>query len=114
LKKNVGCRSWFVYIILSSDDRLYTGITTDINRRWDEHAGLKTGAAKGAKFFRGRTPVEILFLQEADDRSLVSKIEAQIKKLPRTEKIKLIESGANQLNKFSHQLNSKIRCRCVG
>ena len=46
-------KRWFIYMILTSDDRLYTGITTDIIRRWKQHSGAGSG---GARFFRGRKP----------------------------------------------------------
>jgi len=79
--------NWHVYILRVSDDSLYTGITTDIKRRWHEHCHTK----KGAKYFRGKTPLKIVFLEPGHDRSTASKREAEIKKLSRKEKLKLIE-----------------------
>lgn len=77
---------WFVYIIEASDGSLYTGVTTDVYRRFAEHRG--TG--KGAKFFRGRKPVRIAYIQEHPDRSSALKREADIKKLSRKKKLHLI------------------------
>jgi len=77
---------WFVYIIEASDGSLYTGVTTDIDRRFAEHSS--TG--KGAKFFRGRKPVKIAYIQEHPDRSSALKREAEIKKLSREKKLQLI------------------------
>ncbi len=77
---------WFVYIIEASDGSLYTGVTTDVDRRFVEHCG--TG--KGAKFFRGRKPVKIAYIQEHPDRSSALKREAEIKKLSRENKLQLI------------------------
>lgn len=86
--------NWLVYLIRCSDGTLYTGITTDIERRLREHA---TG--KGAKYFRGREPVELLYLEEGHDRSSASKREIAIKRLKRTEKDLLPASATNSLSK---------------
>ena len=78
--------AWSVYIIKASDDSLYTGITTDVQRRFDEHSDPK----KGARFFRGRKPVEVVYTENHPDRSSALKREAAIKRLSRGEKIELI------------------------
>ncbi len=80
--------SWFVYIIEGSDTNLYTGITTDVKRRWHEHLNLKAGA----KYFRGRKPKVLVFVEACENRSEASKREAYIKKLPRVEKLRLIQA----------------------
>lgn len=77
---------WFVYIILADDGRLYTGITTDVARRFGEHMGT----AKGARFFRGRQPVEVVYTETLPDRSSALRREAEIKKLTRREKLDLV------------------------
>ena len=92
---------WFVYIIRSSDDSLYTGITTDIQRRWNEHCGT----VKGAKYFRGRKPQELLFITTEADRSSATKLEMSIKKYKREDKLKLVDSVQNQISQY--QLNLK-------
>ena len=79
---------WFVYIVKCSDDTLYTGIATDVNQRIDEHNSSK----KGAKYTKARRPVELVYKEVADNRSLASKREYFIKKLSRTDKIRLIEN----------------------
>jgi len=79
--------NWKVYIIESSDGKLYTGITTDMEKRWLSHS---TG--KGAKFFRSRSPKVLRFLEDQHTRSSASKREADIKKLSRKEKLELIQS----------------------
>ncbi|MGE3610105.1 MAG: GIY-YIG nuclease family protein [Bacteriovoracaceae bacterium] len=79
---------WTVYIIENEKGYLYTGITTDIDRRFMEH----TVSKKGAKFFRTGLPVKILYTKEFPNRSLASKFEAMIKKLTRKEKIFLIQT----------------------
>lgn len=77
--------NWQIYIIRCSDGSLYTGITTDIERRLAQHA-----AGRGAKFFRGRRPEAVVFLEGAHDRSSASRREAAIKRLGRAAKEALI------------------------
>jgi putative endonuclease len=88
--------NWQVYIIRCSDETLYTGITTDIERRMREHA-----QGRGAKYFRGRQPVELLYLEGGHDRSSASRRELAIKKLKRVEKQGLV---ALSDNKALHQV----------
>ena len=71
-----------------SDGTLYTGISTDLERRLDEH----NNSAKGAKYTRARRPVTLAYFEELDNRSKVSKREFAIKKLSRKEKIRLMTS----------------------
>ena len=80
---------WFVYMIRSDDDSLYTGITTDPERRFSEHAN----GPRGARFFNGRTPLEIVFTESGHTRSSASIREAQIKKLSREQKLRLLETN---------------------
>ncbi len=84
--------NWQVYIILCSDGTLYTGITTDIARRLRQHA-----SGTGAKYFRGRRPKEVLFLEGGHDRSRASKRELHIKGLSRAGKQALVQSAAKPL-----------------
>jgi putative endonuclease len=84
--------NWHVYIILCSDATLYTGITNDLARRYDQHADRR-----GARYFRGRRPVEVVYLESGHSRSSASRREAAIKKLPRCDKINLLTSSLNEL-----------------
>jgi putative endonuclease len=77
--------NWQVYIVLCSDDSLYTGITTDVERRLAEHA-----AGTGAKYFRGRSPGPLVYLENGHNRSSASRREAEIKRLRPADKRKLI------------------------
>lgn len=81
---------WWVYIIHCDDDSLYTGISTDVGRRFLEHAGQSSGKYKGAKFFYGRKPLEVVYRQELSDRSAASKREYEIKQMGRKLKLDLI------------------------
>lgn len=78
---------WCVYIIQCDDDSLYTGITNNMARRLDQHA-----TARGAKYFRGRNPLAVVYLEEGHDRSTASSREAEIKKLRRQDKDALVAS----------------------
>jgi putative endonuclease len=88
-------RIWLVYIIGCDDGRLYTGITNDMARRWREHAGSR----QGAKFFRGRKPEQLLYVESGHDRSSALRREAAIKRLARTAKQALLLAASNQLAK---------------
>lgn len=91
---------WWVYIIGCDDGRLYTGITTDMQRRWLEHSGRR----KGAKFFRGRKPSQLVYVESSHDRASASRREAAIKKLPRAAKIKLLDTSHNELHTLDRAL----------
>ena len=80
---------YYVYILKCADDTYYTGITTDLDRRLDEH----NTSNKGAKYTRTRRPVQIVYCAEAANRSTAAIEEARIKKLTRQQKISLIEKG---------------------
>jgi putative endonuclease len=83
----MGVKKWFVYIIQTKTGIYYTGITTDPERRLKEHQS----SPKGAKFMRGKGIKGFVFLREGANRSEVSKLEAQIKKLKRAQKQQLIQ-----------------------
>jgi len=85
---HLNTQNWQVYIILCSDDSLYTGITTDAARRYAEHA-----SGRGAKYFRGRLPRRLAYLESGHDRSSASRREAEIKRLSPGAKRALIAAG---------------------
>ena len=86
--------AWFLYIVRGSDKSLYTGITTDVSRRFSEHVGPRQGGnSKGAKALRGKRPLVLEYSCEIGNRSEASKIEYQVKKLSKSEKEELIAGG---------------------
>lgn len=85
-----GSASWQVYMVSCSDGSLYTGITKDLSRRLQEHA---TG--KGAKYFRGRRPKEVVYLEDFPDRSRATRREMEIKRMSVAEKTRMITSPNN-------------------
>ncbi len=68
--------------------KLYTGITTDVDRRFAEHAG---NGKKGAKALRGKSPLTLVMKKKVGSKGKALKLEAKIKKLPKTEKELLID-----------------------
>lgn len=81
---------YFVYIIRCSGGMLYTGITTDVERRFAEHSG----GARGAKFTHTHRPEAVEAVWSAPDRSLASKLEYGIKHLSRQQKLELIADNS--------------------
>jgi putative endonuclease len=76
---------YFLYILQCNDQTLYTGITTDLDRRIKEHNSSKLGA----KYTKIRRPVKLVYSQQFINRSEASKEESRIKKLSRQQKIDL-------------------------
>lgn len=77
---------WYLYILRCRDDSLYTGITTDVEKRLKVHR-----SGKGAKYTRGRGPLKLVYREECVSHSDALKREVQIKRLPREEKLKLLD-----------------------
>jgi putative endonuclease len=82
---------WFVYILRCADDTLYTGVSTDVVRRVEEH---NAGAPLGARYTRSRRPVQLLFQETAESRSAALRRELEIKSKSRAAKWALIEGSA--------------------
>lgn len=80
---------YYVYILRCGDDSLYTGITTDTDRRVMEHNGELPG---GAKYTAARNPVQLVYRSEFPDRSTAGKEEWRIKKLTRKQKELLVNA----------------------
>lgn len=80
---------WYLYILRCSDNTLYTGITTDVEKRLETHR-----SGKGAKYTRGRTPLTLVYREECGSHSHALRRELEIKRLTRPEKEGLIESAA--------------------
>ncbi|MFW2365482.1 MAG: GIY-YIG nuclease family protein [Desulforhopalus sp.] len=77
---------WYVYIVRCRDSTLYTGITTDLSRRLNEH----NSEQGGARYTRPRRPVTLVYSETADSRVTASKREYQIKQLSVRQKLTLI------------------------
>ena len=77
---------WKLYILRCGDGSLYTGITTDVEKRLEAHR-----SGKGAKYTRGRAPLELVYQEDCGDHAAALKRELEIKALPREEKLKMIK-----------------------
>lgn len=87
-------RNWSVYIIRCDDGSLYTGVSTDVERRFREHLASR----RGAKFFNGRNPLEVVYREDGLSRSGAARREAAIKRLGREAKLRLIVENATMLD----------------
>jgi putative endonuclease len=79
---------WIVYMIRCDDGSLYTGVTTDLERRFNEHGAGK----RGARYFAGRRPEAVVWSETGHDQSSALRREAAIKKLHRRDKLRLADS----------------------
>ncbi len=97
--RNEAAHSWYVYILICSDDSYYTGVTTDMVRRLKEHNsdGSKT------RYTRCRQPVILGFMEEVDSRSEALKKEYRIKQLSRKHKGALIAGYSHK--EMTHHCN---------
>jgi len=82
---------WHLYLVRCPDGSLYTGITTDVARRFAEHQENK-GA--GAKYLRGRGPLVLVFQKKLGSRSMALGMESKVKKLPKARKEELIRADS--------------------
>jgi putative endonuclease len=83
---------WYLYMVRCRGGNLYTGIATDIDRRFVEHE-----SGKGAKYLRGRAPLQLAFKEKIGRRSLALKIERMIKKLPKNRKERIVAAGIDSV-----------------
>jgi len=79
-------RGWYVYLLRCADDSLYTGVTTDVQRRLRQHNGELVG---GPRYTRGRRPVQLVWSEAAADRGAAQAREAQVRQLGRAGKLRL-------------------------
>ena len=81
---------WHLYLVRCHDGSLYTGITTDVARRFAEHQDNNGG---GAKYLRGRGPLKLVFQKKVGSRSLALSAESKVKKLSKARKEELVKTG---------------------
>ena len=77
---------WYLYILRCGDGTLYTGITTDVQNRLEQHR-----CGKGAKYTRGKAPLELIYQEKCGARSEALRRECAVKALKREQKLHLIE-----------------------
>lgn len=83
--------NWYVYILRCSDNTLYTGVTKDLPKRMQQH----NHGSEGAKYTRGRRPVELVYHERAENRSAAQQREYSIKRLSAAQKQRLIAMGTS-------------------
>lgn len=86
-KEVTASAQWHVYLMRCADGSLYTGVTTDCQRRERQHNGLLKG---GARYTQARRPVVLAWSETCANRSAACQREAQIKKLSRQQKLALV------------------------
>ena len=82
--------TWYLYLIRCANGHLYTGITTDVARRFNEH---QSSSPKAAKYLRGKGPLTLMYQEQVGTHSDALKREIAVKKLSRAQKLALIELG---------------------
>ncbi len=82
---------WHLYLIRCHDGSLYTGITTNVARRFAEH---QENRGAGAKYLRGREPLMLVFQKKLGSRSLALSVESKVKKLSKARKEELIRADS--------------------
>ncbi len=102
--------NWFLYLIRCRNGRLYTGITTDVERRFEEH---ESGDKKGSKYLRGKAPLKLVMKKKVGDRSMALKIEAKVKKLPKIKK-ELFVDGKIKMREIKKEINSSDSNKTLG
>jgi len=89
---------------------LYTGITTDVERRFGEH---ESGDKKGSKYLRGKTPLTLVLKKRVGDKSMALKIEAKVKKMPKTKK-ELLVDGKIKIREIKKDISSSTKNKTLG
>lgn len=79
---------WWVYMVRCADGSLYTGVTTDVLRRWREH----NESPRGARYTRTRRPVRLALCVPVPSRAAAGRLEVRLKALPRARKERLLHS----------------------
>ena len=103
--ENEEAAQWSLYLIRTAQASLYTGVTTDVQRRFAEHEN-RDKKNKGAKALRGKGPLKLVFKIVVGNRSDALKLEYKVKKLSRTEKQRLI-SRTSKLEELITWLQEK-------
>ncbi|MDO9518652.1 MAG: GIY-YIG nuclease family protein [Pseudohongiella sp.] len=88
----MSAKGWHVYLIQCGDQSLYTGIATDVQRRFSEH---ESQGRLCARYLRGRTPLQLMYSCEVADRATALKLEYRVKQLTKREKVRLIQGELN-------------------
>ncbi|MGI2158344.1 GIY-YIG nuclease family protein [Shewanella baltica] len=80
---------WYLYLVRCGNGHLYTGVTTNVSRRFSEH---QSGGIKSAKYLRGKGPLTLMYQEQVGSHGDALRREIAVKKLSRSQKLALIES----------------------
>ncbi len=83
---------WYLYFVRCGDGSLYTGVTTDVDRRFKAHQ-----EAQGAKYLKGRGPLALVYREKIGDKRLAFRAEHAVKRWPKSRKEKLVRAGSGCL-----------------
>lgn len=95
---------WFVYMIKTRLNTLYTGVTIDVERRLAEHA---SGSVKGARYLRGKGPLTMVWHKQVADKRQAMQVEYRLKRLPRATKDKIVAQRASLETIFPELFNNQ-------
>jgi len=96
---------WSVYIVRCGDGALYTGIATDVRRRFSEHPQSN---GRGAKYLRGKRPLQLVFARVIGSKGLALRVERRIKKLPKVQKEELIDQE-EKVNEIVELVGTRLK-----
>lgn len=99
---------YYIYMIRCKGDSLYTGITTDVKRRFTEHSKKDE---KGAKYTKSHTVEKVEAIWESSNRSYASKLEYNLKKLTKSQKEEIILNDENLTKYLGNKLDTNLYCR---
>ena len=95
---------WYLYLVRCQDGSLYTGISTDVARRFAQHRG--EGGA-GSNYLKGRGPLTLVFRKKLGSRSLALCVESKVKKLSKARKEELIRANT-RIDEIIKQISSQL------
>ena len=98
---------WYLYLIRCRDNSLYTGISTDVDRRFAQHQSEGHG---GSRYLKGRGPLTLVFKEKLGSRSLASKVEHRVKRMPKARKEKLIKVSGSVIQ-IVNLANTQLQTR---
>ena len=90
---------WYLYLIRCRDSTLYTGISTDVDRRFAQH---QSSGNAGSKYLKGRGPLSLVFQEKLGSRSLALKVERRVKRMSKARKEKLVKVSGYAVHIMNH------------
>ena len=98
---------WYLYLIRCRDDTIYTGISTNVERRFAQH---QSEGYAGSRYLKGRGPLTLVFKEKLGSRSLASKVEHRVKRMPKARKEKLIKVSGSVIQ-IVNLANTQLQTR---